>query len=198
MISSKRAMTFCQSKGNLPYFETSAKEAVNVEQAFEGNFSLCFSVYAISYLTDNSHCTKCTCTRRGRRVQQRWLYRPYQHPTWQRAGWLRLLSYITTSLNHVDTFLLFSPTRTDLSGIAGLYNRSSIDSETLLKLSRGYAALRRWLFAANFYIWFCYSFFSCLILRGLVHVFRSLGYPFICMLLFASFPLFWVHDINED
>jgi len=40
MISSKRAMTFCQSKGNLPYFETSAKEAVNVEQAFEGTPSL--------------------------------------------------------------------------------------------------------------------------------------------------------------
>lgn len=36
MISNKRAMTFCQSKGNIPYFETSAKEAVNVEQAFEG------------------------------------------------------------------------------------------------------------------------------------------------------------------
>lgn len=36
VISSKRAMTFCQSKGGLPYFETSAKEAVNVEQAFEG------------------------------------------------------------------------------------------------------------------------------------------------------------------
>jgi hypothetical protein len=35
-ISSKRAMTFCQSKGGIPYFETSAKEAVNVEQAFEG------------------------------------------------------------------------------------------------------------------------------------------------------------------
>ncbi|KAJ5370819.1 uncharacterized protein N7496_006911 [Penicillium cataractarum] len=35
MISSKRAMTFCQSKGNIPYFETSAKEALNVEQAFE-------------------------------------------------------------------------------------------------------------------------------------------------------------------
>ncbi|KAI4093243.1 MAG: hypothetical protein L6R37_007408 [Teloschistes peruensis] len=36
MISAKRAMTFCSSKGNIPYFETSAKEAVNVEQAFEG------------------------------------------------------------------------------------------------------------------------------------------------------------------
>jgi Ras-related protein Rab-7A len=29
-------MTFCQSKGSIPYFETSAKEAINVEQAFEG------------------------------------------------------------------------------------------------------------------------------------------------------------------
>jgi len=36
MISSKRATTFCQSKGGIPYFETSAKEAVNVETAFEG------------------------------------------------------------------------------------------------------------------------------------------------------------------
>ncbi|KAH0536645.1 Rab GTPase ypt7 [Glutinoglossum americanum] len=34
-ISSKRAMTFCQSKGGIPYFETSAKEAINVDQAFE-------------------------------------------------------------------------------------------------------------------------------------------------------------------
>lgn len=30
-------MTFCTSKGNIPYFETSAKEAINVEQAFEGD-----------------------------------------------------------------------------------------------------------------------------------------------------------------
>lgn len=28
-------MTWCQSKGNIPYFETSAKEALNVEQAFQ-------------------------------------------------------------------------------------------------------------------------------------------------------------------
>lgn len=35
-VSSKRAMAFCQSKGGIPYFETSAKEAINVEQAFEG------------------------------------------------------------------------------------------------------------------------------------------------------------------
>ncbi|KAI9747369.1 MAG: hypothetical protein M1815_004281 [Lichina confinis] len=35
MVSSKRAMAFCQAKGGIPYFETSAKEAMNVEQAFE-------------------------------------------------------------------------------------------------------------------------------------------------------------------
>jgi hypothetical protein len=35
-ISTKRAQTYCQSKGGIPYFETSAKEAINVEQAFEG------------------------------------------------------------------------------------------------------------------------------------------------------------------
>jgi hypothetical protein len=35
-ISNKRAATFCNSKGDIPYFETSAKEAINVEQAFEG------------------------------------------------------------------------------------------------------------------------------------------------------------------
>jgi Ras-related protein Rab-7A len=36
MISTKRAQAFCQQKGGIPYFETSAKDAVNVEQAFEG------------------------------------------------------------------------------------------------------------------------------------------------------------------
>jgi GTPase SAR1 family protein len=28
-------MSWCQSKGNIPYFETSAKEAINVENAFQ-------------------------------------------------------------------------------------------------------------------------------------------------------------------
>ncbi|EGG01451.1 uncharacterized protein MELLADRAFT_50103 [Melampsora larici-populina 98AG31] len=33
-VSQKRAMSWCQSKGNIPYFETSAKESINVEQSF--------------------------------------------------------------------------------------------------------------------------------------------------------------------
>jgi Ras-related protein Rab-7A len=28
-------MAWCQAKGGIPYFETSAKEAINVEQAFQ-------------------------------------------------------------------------------------------------------------------------------------------------------------------
>jgi Ras-related protein Rab-7A len=34
VVSQKRALAWCQAKGGLPYFETSAKEAINVEQAF--------------------------------------------------------------------------------------------------------------------------------------------------------------------
>jgi len=34
VISQQRALAWCQSKG-IPYFETSAKEALNVEQAFQ-------------------------------------------------------------------------------------------------------------------------------------------------------------------
>ncbi|KAI9729127.1 MAG: hypothetical protein M1828_000212 [Chrysothrix sp. TS-e1954] len=35
MVPAKHAKAFCSSKGDLPYFETSAKDALNVEQAFE-------------------------------------------------------------------------------------------------------------------------------------------------------------------
>ena len=35
VVSNKRAMAWCQAKGNIPFFETSAKEAINVEQAFQ-------------------------------------------------------------------------------------------------------------------------------------------------------------------
>lgn len=35
LVSSKKAQSLCASLGNLPYFETSAKEAVNVDQAFD-------------------------------------------------------------------------------------------------------------------------------------------------------------------
>lgn len=33
-VSSKRAQSWCQTKGNIPYYEVSAKEALNVEAAF--------------------------------------------------------------------------------------------------------------------------------------------------------------------
>mmetsp|Transcript_9031 Transcript_9031/g.10210 ORF Transcript_9031/g.10210 Transcript_9031/m.10210 type:complete len:207 (+) Transcript_9031:127-747(+) len=35
VVPTKRAMAWCQQKGNIPLFETSAKEAINVEQAFQ-------------------------------------------------------------------------------------------------------------------------------------------------------------------
>lgn len=35
VISEKRAMAWCAQKGNIPYFETSAKEGIKVEQAFQ-------------------------------------------------------------------------------------------------------------------------------------------------------------------
>lgn len=48
VITNKRAQAYCSSKGGIPYFECSAKEAVNVEQAFEGRLHChTFSRYAI-------------------------------------------------------------------------------------------------------------------------------------------------------
>lgn len=34
-VSARRAQGWCHNKGDIPYFETSAKEAINVEQAFQ-------------------------------------------------------------------------------------------------------------------------------------------------------------------
>uniref|UniRef100_A0A3Q0SYJ5 RAB7A, member RAS oncogene family n=1 Tax=Amphilophus citrinellus TaxID=61819 RepID=A0A3Q0SYJ5_AMPCI len=34
-VTTKRAQAWCQSKNNIPYFETSAKDSTNVEQAFK-------------------------------------------------------------------------------------------------------------------------------------------------------------------
>ncbi len=78
-ISSKRAMTFCQSKGGIPYFETSAKEAINVEQAFEGGILPFHLLITFADKDHVSHCKKCFSPGRIRRVQ--WgLLGPHQHP----------------------------------------------------------------------------------------------------------------------
>lgn len=34
-VPTKRALQWCQAKGNIPYYETSAKDGINVEQAFQ-------------------------------------------------------------------------------------------------------------------------------------------------------------------
>ncbi|KAK6313134.1 hypothetical protein J4Q44_G00164810 [Coregonus suidteri] len=34
-VTTKRAQAWCTSKSSIPYFETSAKEAINVDQAFQ-------------------------------------------------------------------------------------------------------------------------------------------------------------------
>ena len=70
MISSKRAMTFCQSKGGIPYFETSAKEAVNVEQAFEGVSNSAVLDHETMVQTNivQSHCQECPGARRVGRI----------------------------------------------------------------------------------------------------------------------------------
>ena len=41
-VSEKKAKAWCMSKGNIPYFETSAKDGTNVEEAF-----LCIAKNAI-------------------------------------------------------------------------------------------------------------------------------------------------------
>ena len=40
-VSSGRSQGWCHSKGDIPYFETSAKEAINVEQAFQTVAKVC-------------------------------------------------------------------------------------------------------------------------------------------------------------
>lgn len=78
-------MAWCQSKGNIPYFETSAKEAINVEQAFqtvaknalqqEAEEQLCVQFYSLCLVIDrhlsldmSTILTLSSSTRKARRI----------------------------------------------------------------------------------------------------------------------------------
>lgn len=88
-VSTKRAKAFCSAKGDMPYFETSAKEAMNVEQAFEGTVVLPSRRRCV-LLTSSSDCATSLGTRRSDRFWQR-LPTHHQHQARERAGRLRLL-----------------------------------------------------------------------------------------------------------
>jgi hypothetical protein len=51
-VSTKRAQQWCHSKNDIPYFETSAKEAINVEQAFQ---TIAKNALAQVTIASNSH-----------------------------------------------------------------------------------------------------------------------------------------------
>lgn len=61
-------MAFCNSKGGIPYFETSAKEAINVEQAFEGRISPLFGCQ-FPLTSPRSYRAPGPCAGGGRRLQ---------------------------------------------------------------------------------------------------------------------------------
>ena len=93
MISSKRAASFCQSKGGIPYFETSAKEAVNVEQAFEGK-EYTENMHVVVFEADvglQSDRTQCSCTGGVARLQSG-LSRDDTDQYWRREPGMRMLS----------------------------------------------------------------------------------------------------------
>lgn len=83
-------MTFCQSKGDIPYFETSAKEAINVEQAFEGKNPTGKDSVNHANIHSHSYCTKCSCAGGIRGIQRR-LLRPDQYPHRKRPWRMCLL-----------------------------------------------------------------------------------------------------------
>ena len=93
-VSTKRVKAFCSAKGDMPYFETSAKEAMNVEQAFEGMtlYSSGISLHDSRY----SHCPTSTGTRGPDRLWKRFPTNN-QHQTGKRSRRLCLLKRLGDS-----------------------------------------------------------------------------------------------------
>lgn len=53
-VTEKKAKQWCTAKGGIPYFETSAKEDVNVDSAFQ-----CIARNALKNETEEEQCAPC-------------------------------------------------------------------------------------------------------------------------------------------
>ena len=106
-MSQKRALAWCQEKGGIPYFETSAKEAINVEQAFQTVARQALKQEAeddLGYIPDTvqvserNHLFRCCSLRVGVFVRARGLSSPLfgLHSS---KRLLQLLQFVVTLLN---------------------------------------------------------------------------------------------------
>ncbi|KAJ1675515.1 hypothetical protein EV182_001113 [Spiromyces aspiralis] len=117
MVSQKRAAAWCQAKGSIPFFETSAKEATRVEEAFyeiakkaleqEKDIELYSHVAGLHfYLQGNER--KCFIEElpsgslvKGTGTEDYWAFREYRAEEWRSQE----NRYVVNSDIHIDTIV---------------------------------------------------------------------------------------------
>jgi hypothetical protein len=65
-VTQKRALSWCQAHGNLPFFETSAKDNINLEQAFQ-----VIARNALKQEREEDMCARARASRRPLRARTR-------------------------------------------------------------------------------------------------------------------------------